>query len=399
MTTLLVAAWLVDGDSEVDSGYVAMHNGVITEVGRGTPKHVSRGSIVHDLGDATILAGLVDAHVHVAGLHGAQWTSGESVQAVARETLAVASGLGSVLRSGVTALRDCGYPHHGIFAVRDAQRVRGLLGPRIVAAGRAIRSTGGHGASISVVADGADRVRSAARAELAAGADFIKLMMTGGTSGAHERVEDIQLTTDEVTAAVAEAHARGHRVAAHCSNLKGTRLAVEAGVDSVEHGIELDDDLVAEMARRGTWLVPGLMCTRIEASSGPDSSIPDHVRDKACQIQELQAASFQRALRAGVQIAAATDAGPTYLPIGGQSLVAEMKAMVELGMSRLQAIRAATMAAAELLGIGDIVGSLGPGKQADLIVARGNVAENLDGLAELLAVVQDGVIVAGSFAP
>jgi imidazolonepropionase-like amidohydrolase len=229
--------------------------------------------------------------------------------------------------------------------------------------------------------------------EMKAGADWIKLMMTGGTSTPNELVTDVQLTVEEAAAAVEEAHRRGRRVSAHCSNLAGTLAALDAGVDSIEHGIELDDGAVDRMVTNGTWLSPGIRCTRVEAEAGPESGIPEHVRVKAAEIFRFQEESFRRAYLAGVRIVAATDAGPGYLPLGSDSLVAELATMIDLGMSPLEAICAATGRASELLGVGNHMGKIGPGQLADLLVVRGDPLENVRALRDVVLVMKDGIVV------
>ncbi len=312
---------------------------------------------------ATIMPGLIDCHVHLSGLHcrgsSDDWPESRDA-AVALDAVALVRGLERLLHEGITTVRDCGYPHHGLLGLRRAQQVGLFTGPRLVVSGRAITTTGGHGSRLSVRADGVDEVRRAVREEMRVGADWIKLMLTGGTGSPHERVEDVQMTVEEAQVAATEAHARGRRVAAHCSNRDGAHLALDAGVDSVEHGIDLDDTAVDRMAIAGTWLSAGLRCTRVEAEATEESGIPDYVRRKAAGIVDLQASSFQRALKRGVNIAAATDAGPAYFPLGIESLIAELATMQELGMTTLEALSSATGCAGQLLALED-VGVLRPG--------------------------------------
>ena len=257
----------------------------------------------------------------------------------------------SVVRSGVTTIRDCGHPHHGIFALRAAADEGRIDAPRMSVSGRAITATGGHGSFLAVQADGVDAVRRAVRTEAKAGAEWIKVMVTGGTATPGEEVTDVQLTLEEVRAVVDEAHRRRRGVCAHVSNLAGTHLALEAGVDSIEHGIALDDAAVERMVEGGTWLVPSLLCTKTEGEAGPESGIPEFIRRKGAEIYRQQMASFQRALAGGVQIAAGTDAAVPYLPLGGPTLAAELALMVELGMPPSAAIASATSEAARMLGI------------------------------------------------
>lgn len=225
-----------------------------------------------------------------------------------------------------------------------------------------------------------DAVRRAVRIESKAGADWIKLMATGGTATPGELVTDVQMTVEEMAAAVDEAHRRSKKVCVHCSNLSGSYAVLEAGVDSLEHGIELDDACVQRMVKQGTWLSPSLKCTQVEGEAGPESGIPDCVRAKARDIYRKQMRSFQRALAAGVKIAASTDAGPLYMPLGARSLGWELALMVELGTSPQQAIESATQRAAELLGVGDRLGTLESGKLADVLVVDGDPLQDITAL-------------------
>ncbi len=352
------------------------------------------GDTILEFPGATIMPGLIDCHVHLSGLHcggPSDWPESRDA-AVAFDTVAVARGLERLLREGVTTVRDCGYPHHGLLGVRHAQHAGLFTGPRLVISGRAITTTGGHAAALSVRADGVDEVRQAVREEMRVGADWIKLMLTGGTASPHERVEDVQMTIEEARAAATEAHARGRRVAAHCSNRDGAHLALDAGVDSIEHGIDLDDPAVNRMAARGTWLSAALQCTKVEAEATEESGIPGYVRQKAAGIVNSQAASFQRALQRGVNIAAATDAGPAYFPLGIESMIAELATMQELGMTTLETLSSATGRAGQLLGLED-VGVLRPGAVADVIVVGGDPVRSLDALRRLELVMAEGSIV------
>jgi imidazolonepropionase-like amidohydrolase len=349
---------------------------------------------------AIIMPGLIDCHVHLSGLHCGglgDWPESRDA-AVAFDTVAVARGLERLLREGVTTVRDCGYPHHGLHGLRHAQRAGLFTGPRLVICGRAITTTGGHGASLSVQADGVDQVRQAVREEMRVGADWIKLMLTGGTASPHERVEDVQMTVEEARAAVTEAHSRGRMVAAHCSNRDGAHLALDAGVDSIEHGINLDDTAVDRMTARGTWLSAAVRCTRVEAEATEESGIPGYVRQKAAGIIDSQAASFRRALQRGVNIAAATDAGPAYFPLGVESMIAELATMQELGMTTLETLSSATGRAGQLLGLED-VGVIRPGAVADVIVVAGDPFGSLDALRRLELVIAGGSIVTASSRP
>jgi imidazolonepropionase-like amidohydrolase len=357
-------------------------------------------AIVIDGSGMTLVPGLIDAHVHLKGTHPESAGSRDlGPDRVAADTIAVVDALRDLAAQGIAGVRDCGYPHIGIFAVRAAAaRDARRSWPRVVLSGQGLCASGGHGAASAIEVDGTDAVRRAVRLLAKAGADWIKLMMTGGTATPGELVSDVQLTVDEAAAAVDEAHRRGRRVSAHCSNLPGTVAALDAGVDSIEHGIDLDAATARRMADGGTWLSAAMRCTEIEGTAGPDSGIPEFVRVKAAEIYRRQMESFQEALAAGVRVVVSTDAQQSYLPLGVEALVAEMQIMVRLGMSTSAVLEAATASAAEMLGIQDDHGAIRRGLHADLLMVQGDPLQDLRLLCAPRAVILGGRVLSGSAA-
>ncbi len=387
-----------NGTEVILDGHILVAEGRILSVGEGLPSILDDTKVI-DVGDKTILPGLIDSHVHLAGLHSLEYDVPGDAYRFGADALAIAAGLRDILSGGITTLRDCGHPHHATFAVREAIEAGLFQGPRLVLCGRVLAVSGGHGASLGIEADGVDEMRRAARVETKAGADWLKLMVTGGTATPGELVTDVQMTAEEISAAVDEAHRRGRRVCAHVSNLAGARLAISAGVDSIEHGIVLDQGAVEELRDRSTWLVPTLGCTQAEALAGPADGVPDFVRLKAAAIFPDQCSSFRRALAAGVRIAAATDSGPSYLPIGINSLTEELQLMVEHGMLPVQALLSATAHAAEMLGLSHETGMLSTGLSADILVVDGDPLSDLGTLRRPWLVVSKGKIVSSHFQP
>ncbi len=377
MRTAILCDQVLDGTARppLRGGAVVVEDSRIVSVGAATDAELA-GAEVIDAGRRTLLPGLLDSHVHTYGFHTRSWPATGTAEEVARDVLDVVGGLEHLARSGIAAIRDCGYPHHAIFAVREAAESGLFPCPRLLLCGRAISASGGHGTSISVPADGVDAVRRAVRLECKAGADWIKLMVTGGTATPGELVSDVQLTPEEIAAAVDEAHRRGKKVCAHCSNLDGTKAAIRAGVDSVEHGIELDDEAIQLMLERGTWLSAGLKCTEVEGVNRAQDLVPEFIARKAGTIYQTQMASFRRAVAAGVPVSAATDGGPAYFPLSGRSLARELSFMAELGLTPAQVIEVATRATARLLGLHD-TGTLAEGKRADLLVVDGDPLRDL----------------------
>lgn len=341
--------------------------------------------------DSTVLPGLIDSHVHLWWGRGREHRD-DWDEVVAASTIRALVLLEKVAREGITAIRDCGYPHHGVFALRRAIERGDVLGPRLLLCGRAISATGGHAPSISVQVDGADEVRKAVRREMKAGADWIKLMVTGGTSTPGERTDDVQLTIEEMKAAVEEAQRRGKKICAHVACLEGAKSATVAGVHSLEHGVELDDAMAEQMVQMGIFLVPTMLSPKVEALSSAESGIPEFVRRKALKNVEKKHQSFRTALSSGVRIAAGTDAGAPHLPIGRDSLVAELKTMVEHGLEPAAAVESATRVAAEMLGLDSDLGTVEAGKLANLNLVRGDPTVNIEDLNNLRSVMRDGVL-------
>jgi imidazolonepropionase-like amidohydrolase len=376
-------------------GWIRVRDGWIEDVSAAPIPQLAQETLVIDAGRRTVMPGLVDSHVHLAGFgRDSHDVPGEAFR-FTNDTFRVARGLRDTLRAGITTLRDCGFPHHGIFALRDAIESGVVAGPRLVLSGRAIAVSGGHGVELGVEADGEDGVRRAARIEMRAGADWLKLMTTGGTATPGEAVSDVQMTVPEISAAIDEAHRRGRRVCAHASNARGAHLCITAGVDSIEHGIELNQQDVEEMAGRGVWLSPTLACAVVESESTEEDGVPRYVTDKAKGIIERHRDSFQRALAAGVRIAASTDAGPRYFPIGAASVARELRTMVEFGMPPREVLHSVTAGGAEMLGVGGLVGSLRPGMAADVLVVDGDVLEDVGAVERPWLVLKAGLVVRG----
>jgi len=381
------AARVFDGTSEgvIEDGAVVVEDGRIASVGpaRGLPPNTV------DLGDATLMPGLVDAHVHLV------WdASAEPHEVVERESHALtvlrcAKNAGLHLRAGVTTVRDVGSADGLAVEIGRAVELGILSGPRVVAAGRAIAMTGGHGWFLGREADGPDAVRRAAREEIKAGASCIKLMASGGVYGHAEEPGSPQLTVEEMRPAVEEAHKAGRKAAAHAYSVEAINNALEAGVDSVEHGSFLDRETVGRMREQGTYLVPTMSVYAAMAEKGPGLGSPEYITRKTAEVLEAGGDAFRLALEAGVPVAAGTDCGAPGHPHG--TLPEELRLMVEAGATPQQALRFGTSAAAELLGLGDEVGALEPGKRADLLAVAGDPTLDIRALREVRLVLRDGV--------
>jgi imidazolonepropionase-like amidohydrolase len=293
------------------------------------------------------------------------------------------------LGAGVTTVRDLG--SNWDIAITVARAVdRGVCeGPTVIASGRTVVMTGGHDPFWGIFSDGVDAVTRAVRQQVSAGAGVIKTAATGGVYGRPEgeAVGQSELSREELTALAAEAHRFGLRTAAHALGTEGIRNAVLAGVDTIEHGIFLTEEIVAAMRDRGTVLCPTLVTYRTLAED-PQGAIPDYAVAKARTVVDGHRESFAMALDAGVPMVAGTDAGACQLP--HPALVDELLIMHEYGMPTAQALRTATAGAASALGRDDELGVVLPGARGDLVIIEEDPLADLSSLRRVWGVVRAG---------
>jgi imidazolonepropionase-like amidohydrolase len=386
-TVVLSGARIIDGTGAepVRGRSVVVEGGLITAVV--DDARAPRGNGV-DLAGHTLLPGLINCHVHLC--FGAE---ADPVRPLREEPLAL-TAIKALLRAretaraGVTTVRDLGGREYVEIAARRAIQEGLIDGPRILAAGRPVCMTGGHGHWLGREADGPDDARKAVREQLKAGADVIKIIATGGVMTPGVEPGSPQMTLEEMRAAIEEARKAGRRTAAHAMAATGISEAIDAGITSIEHGVFLTEEIVAHMRRDGTFLVPTLNAPIAIAAGGLAAGIPPFMVRKSEQVVPAHVASFQLAHRAGVRIAAGADSG-TPLNFHG-SLLPELALMVKYGMTPLEAIRSATVTAADCLGLGEVTGRVAPGYAADLIAVAGDPAERIEALADLKLVLVNG---------
>jgi imidazolonepropionase-like amidohydrolase len=344
-----------------------------------------------DLSGCTLLPGLINCHVHLC--LGAE---ADPVRALLNEPAAL-TALKALRRAresveaGVTTVRDLGGRDYVELSVRRAIAEGLFPGPRILAAGRVVCMTGGHGNFLGREADGPDDARKAVREQLKAGADVIKLIATGGVMTPGVEPGSPQLTLEEMRAAIEEARKAGRLTAAHAQGAAGIADAVEAGITTIEHGIFLTDEIIAAMKRKGVFLVPTLAAPAAISAGGLAAGIPEFMVRKSDGVIPAHTASFQRARQAGVRIAAGADSG-TPLNLHG-SLLPELELMVKYGMPPLEAIRSATSVAAEALGLDGETGRVAAGYAADLLAVAGHPEERIGALGDVRLVLARGAII------
>jgi imidazolonepropionase-like amidohydrolase len=371
----------------------------ITAVGDARELAAPRGAVRVGGRGLTLLPGLMDCHVHLC-------LGGEPdvVQAVEQEdpafTLLKASRHArQTVAAGFTTVRDVGFRGHGIFQLKHAIESGVLSGPRILAAGRVICMPNGHARFIGQEAEGPDAVVAAVRAQLEAGAEVIKFIASGGVLTPGTSPDSAQMTPEELAAGMAVARHAGRRVAAHAHSAQGMKNAIRAGAHSIEHATLMDAEAAALMKQFGTVIVPTLSALYNTAEQGPACGIPESAVGKARAMRARHETSFKTARRGGIPIAMGTDAGTPFNHHGENAQ--ELEHMVALGMTPMEALVSATSAAARLLGIDDQVGTIGPGKLADLVLVRGNPLSKialLQDRARIVGVMQAGKFVAGPLA-
>lgn len=335
---------------------------------------------IFDLGGNTLLPGLIDCHVHLA----LNSTGDPMIDLLqmddATAALQMAQHARHTLRAGITTVRDMGAKNFIDLRVRDAIQSGLIVGPRMLCSGQMICITGGHGWPIGCVADGPSEVRKAVRKQIQAGVDQVKFMATGGILTRGGRPGIPQLTIAELKAGAEEAHKIPLKACAHSQGIEGTLNSVIAGIDSIEHGVALDDAVIEAMLKKDVFLVPTLSAPFNIIHSGVQAGIPDEFVEKTLRVAEAHIEGLIKAHKAGVKIAAGTDAGTSFNLHGKNAQ--ELVLLAENGFSNAEAICCATSRAAELLGLEETIGMLEPGKQADLIIVAGNPLEDMRILAD-----------------
>ncbi len=400
--TAIRAGRLVDVDrGEVRRDQVILVRGERIQAIQPAGARIPAGARVVDLSRHTVLPGLIDCHAHLIGEVGLADVLLPLQRSGAQEGFSGVRNARATLLAGFTTVRDVGtYRALVDAALRDAIADGTVIGPRMAVAGAYVTvSTGGGevvGAATDVtvpaefrfgVANSVEEVRARVRALLNGGADFIKIIATGAvlTRGTQPGVSEY--TEAELRAAVEQAAEYGAFVAAHAHGAEGIKRAVRAGVRSIEHGSLIDDEGIALMKERGTWLVADIYNGDYIATAGREQKWPEEFLRKNDETTEAQRAGFQKAVAAGVNIAYGTDSG--VYPHGLNAR--QFPYMVRYGMTPMQAVRSATISAARLMGWEDRVGSLAPGKYADIIAVEGDVVADLGRFERVAFVMKGGV--------
>lgn len=380
---------------------VIVENEKIVAVERGYTKASSTDKVI-DLKSKTVMPGLIDCHVHMEHeTNPNQYMETFTFNPADYAFLSVVFSE-RTLMAGFTTVRDLGGSGVNI-SLRNAINKKLIRGPRVYTAGKSIATTGGHAdptngfrknlmgdpGPVAGVANGVDECRKAVRQRYKDNADLIKITASGGVLSVARSGENPQFTEDEIKAIVETAKDYGFKVAAHCHGAEAMKRAVRAGVNSIEHGTYMDDEVMQLMKQHGTYYVPTITAGK---AVGDSAKIPGYypalVTPKALAIGPKIQSTFAKAYKTGVKIAFGTDAG---VYAHGKNWL-EFVYMVEAGMPAMEAIQSATVAASDLLGISDILGSIEKGKLADIIAVEGNPITDIQSMGKVKFVMKDGVV-------
>jgi imidazolonepropionase-like amidohydrolase len=378
-------------------------NGTITAVGPASTLALSGGVTPYDLTAVTCLPGLIDVHTHLTGDPSSSGYQALGIS-VPREAITGAKNARLTLRAGFTTVRNVGASGYTDVALRDGINDGDIPGPRMLVSGPPLGITGGHCDNNLLpfefhfksdgVADGPWAARAKVRETIKYGADLIKICASGGVLSKGDQPGTPQYTFEEMEALTEEAHKLGRRVAAHAHGTQSIKDAIQAGIDSIEHSSLIDDDGIALAKKRGTYLVFDIYNDDFILQEGAKAGMLPESIEKEKKIGRLQRENFRRAWQAGAKIAFGTDAG--VYPHGDNAK--QFAKMVEWGMKPTDAIQAATVKAADLLGWADKVGAVETGHYADIIAVSGDPTSDVKVLESVKFVMKGGVIVRNDIA-
>lgn len=362
------------------------------------PADITPQDIILRLPTFTVLPGLIDMHTHLSIEADKLGYSSFADSEIRMELRAVKNARRTLL-AGFTSVRELGGAEWGDIALRDAINDGDVIGPRIAACGLQMGITGGHADDGQMfapeyhitgegVADGVEGVQKKVREIMKYGADVIKVMATGGVTSPKDDPQAAAYTLPELQAIVSDAHRLGRKVAAHAHGAQGILWAAQAGVDSIEHGSYINDEAIAVMKQKGTYLVPTAYLWDYEKENIDKLGWLEGMKQNYLKVAPVAFGNLEHAVRSGVKVAFGTDAA--VYPHGLNAR--EFQVLVRLGMSPLQAIQAATINAADLMGWQTKVGTLEPGKYADLVGVEGNPLENVRVLEDVKFVMKGGVV-------
>jgi imidazolonepropionase-like amidohydrolase len=364
----------------VGDGRVLEHATVLVEGERIVKVEEGNAAIPNDahkipLDGRTLLPGFIDCHVHLCLDGSPDPVSASLAEPMTISALRAADFARQTVMAGVTSVRDMGGKDGIDIGLKQAIQSGLVPGPRMLVSGRLICMTGGHGWQMGQEVNGPDEVRKAARDQIKAGADIVKLMATGGVMTPAVEPGSEQFTEEELRAGIQEAHKAGKKTATHAMGTNGILNALRAGIDSIEHGVYLNEEAVSLMVERNIPFIPTLSALYHILSRGVEAGIPRFAVEKTLAVKPFHVESVRMAREAGVHIAMGTDAGTPFNEHGNN--LGELERLVERGFSPMEALEAGTRIAAEVLGLESQIGTIEAGKLADLVVMEGNPMEDV----------------------
>src|SRR5450631_872400 len=402
--TLVRAGHLLDVKTGkiLDGQTIVVSGDTISSVAATSSVPTQPGDTVVDLGNMTVMPGLIDVHTHITGEPNFD-PYFELTQTDAKEAINGVVNARTTMMAGFTAVRNVGAGGYTDVDLRDAINQGQVPGPHMLVSGPAMGITGGHCDENLLpiqyhvvgdgVADGIAGVQQKVRQNIKYGADLIKICATGGVLSKGDDPQASQYTLEEMKAIVADAHRLGRKVAAHAHGAQGILWAAEAGVDSIEHGSYIDDAAIAEMKKNGTYLVPTLYLADWFLANADQVHIPPEMIAKGRTVMAAARKNIAHAFTSGVKVAFGTDAA--VYPHGLNAH--EFAVMVKLGLTPLQSIQSATINAADLLGWSDKVGAVESGKWADLIAVDGDPLQDVTTLEKVKFVMKSGEVVKNEY--
>lgn len=394
--TILMGRRLIDGtgSAPIENPIILIQGSKIVAVGSEGNITIPQGNVNKlDYRDKTLLPGLIDCHVHLC--MSADDNPLARIYEDSDDMLILRSAKNAqvALRAGITTLRDCGGRNNVTFSIKEAIKKNIIRGPRLMLSGRPLTITGGHCFFLNGEADGVDGVRKASRQLIKEGADFLKIMASGGGMTPSTIPRLPYYTVEELRVATDEAHRLGRKIAAHCHSTKSIEDCLEVGIDTIEHASFLSPDgqrkvepsIVEKIVNSGTYVCPTLSA----GHKAPDRALKDEYK---LQMQKnMQGSNFSIMHEMGVKLIAGTDAGVTFTTFDNYPICLELA--IAGGMTNMQAIQSGTSVASEALGISNVVGTIQTGKEADIIAVDGDPLEDISTLWNIAMVMKAGELI------
>lgn len=390
MNALIKNVLVIDGKgNQLSNASIFVKGNIIEDIFVGEKKSGSEDfDIMVDATGKVAIPGIINCHVHLGMNAGAHPMNALAASTNLQVLMQAIENARKVIKKGITTVRDCGAKEFEIVLLRDHIEKGTVAGPRILA-GQAIKITGGH--FTGRVVDGPVESKRAAREQIHAGVNFIKLMASGGLGRPNEEPGAPELDMDEMMAAINEGKKHNLKSAAHAHGKQSMLNAIEAGVDTIEHATFMDQEIIEAILKNDLTVVPTFQPYHQITTLGVKAGLAGYMVESAKKVYEEKLPRFQKALAAGIKIAFGTDAGAPYTP--HEDVVTEAKIMLDMGMKPMEVLASCTLNAAKALGIEGRLGSLEKGKIADIVLLNGNPLQKIQNLGEVYKVIKDGTLV------